>query len=278
MGWLTSPIVFISNVINLFFEQAFTQSGYMETAKLMTNVSIFLQWINLRSIHEQFQQSARILMPCTWWVVSSPSPYHSQEHQISSLSHRVVVAHSMQSALVIFWLKVAATLEVEAAHATTQSLARWAPSVLSLFCHRRCIAPPPLASPPLANPRLTVHSLGSLLCHRLQQQLWPLHLPPALATMCLFLMLCLRILHRHCHSLGSRVIFPCFYVLLLGSQLMVVLWWLTVGGTFALAVADSGCDQRCIQVRSDRTSAVLWKEGGGGCCTDSLVNKFKCVL
>lgn len=185
----------------------------------MTNVVIFVQWINLRSIHEQFQQSARILMPCTWSVVSSPSPYHSQEHQISSLFHRVAVARSMQPALVIFWLKVAATLE--AAHAATLSPARWAPSVLSLFCHRRCITPPLLASPPLASPRLPLHSLGSLLCRRLQQQLWPLHSRPVLATMCLFLMLCLRILHRHCHSLGSRIKLLCIYVLLLGSQLIV---------------------------------------------------------
>ena len=186
----------------------------------MTNVVIFLQWINLRSINEQFQQSARILTPCTWWVVSSPSPYRSQEHKISSLSHRVAVVPSMQPALV-FWLKVAATLE--AAHATTLSLARWAPSVLSLFCHHCCIAPLLLASPPMANPRLPLHSLGSLPCRRLQQQLWPLHLRPVLATMCLFLMLCLRILHSHCHPLGSRIKLSCFYVLRLGSQLMVVL-------------------------------------------------------
>jgi hypothetical protein len=121
-----------------------------------------------------------------------------------------VVACSMQPALV-FWLKVAATLE--ATYATMLSLARWALSVLSLFCHRRCIAPLLLVTPPLANPRLPLHSLGSLLCRRLQQQLWPLHSRPVLATMCLFLMLCLRILHRRCHSLGSRIKLSFFYVL-----------------------------------------------------------------
>ena len=217
----------------------------------MTNV-IFLQWINLRSINEQFQQSARILTPCTWWVVSSPSPYRSQEHQISSLSHRAAVACSMQHALVFFWLNVAAT--VEAAHATTLSLARWALSVLSLFCHRRCIAPPLLASPPLANPRLPLHSLGWLLCRRLQQQLWPLHSRPVLATMCLFLMLCLRILHRHCHSLGSRIKLSCFYVLRLGLCAAAGFsidgsaeGW-DLGSTCALAVAGAGCDRRFIQV------------------------------
>jgi hypothetical protein len=172
-----------------------------------------------------------------------------------------VVACSMQPALV-FWLKVAATLE--ATYATMLSLARWALSVLSLFCHRRCIAPLLLVTPPLANPRLPLHSLGSLLCRRLQQQLWPLHSRPVLATMCLFLMLCLRILHRRCHSLGSRIKLSFFYVLRLslcaaaGFSIdgSAVNW--DMDSTCALAVADSGCDWRFIQVTGQVLSS--WRK------------------
>ena len=65
------------------------------------------------------------------------------------------------------------------------------------------------------------------------------------------------------------------YVLLLGSQLMVVLR----NGTWEHLCTCSRRLRMWSEVyTSDRTSAVLWKEGGGGCCADCLVDKFKWVL
>lgn len=122
----------------------------------------------------------------------------------------------MQAVLVIIWLKIGATLE-----AAMISLARWAPSVLSLFCHHRCITPPPLISLPQVKLRFPLHALGLLLCRR-QQHLRSLHLCLVAATMCLSLTLCLRILHKHCHSLGSRIKSPVVLVLLLVSHLVLM--------------------------------------------------------
>jgi hypothetical protein len=71
------------------------------------------------------------------------------------------------------------------------SPARWALSVLSLFCHRRCIILPQQ----LVQHRSVPRWLASLM----QQQLQPLDMHLVLLTMRLFLMLCLRILRKHCH-------------------------------------------------------------------------------
>jgi hypothetical protein len=105
-------------------------------------------------------------------------------------------------------------------------------------------------------------------------------LRPVLATMCLFLMLCLRILHRHCHSLGSRIKLSCFYVLLLG--LCAAAGFSIDGSAEDLDWGACTCSRRLRMwsevYTSDITSAVLWKEGGGSCCADCLVDKFKWVF
>ena len=222
-----------------------------------------LQLINLKYIHEQFRQPSRILTTWAWSILSHPSPYHSQEHQSSSLSHMMVAACSAHPATVIFWFRMATTLE--AVHAATISLARWAPSVLSLFCHRRCIIPPRPAT--LRSP---LHCLASLPRRsRLQRQLWPLRSHPVAATMCLFLMLRSRILRRCCNSLGSSRNFLCFHVaaelLIAGSGdgwdlgRCLCTWWFRLWS-------------RALYKSKWHVKSCLREDGGGGCCADCLAD------